>query len=194
MFGGIVTYSPINDAYTGVDTFVYYVTDGTLDENSRIIYDEGSVTITYEALNKAPVAVADTITLAEDTDSIRVDVLGNDTDADGDALTIDSFTNPSDGTATLMGGSLFYSPDENFSGSDSMTYKVTDPSGGSDSGTVTFTVTGVNDAPHTVDDVLNIEEGSADGITVNLLSNDNDREDDSFCPHLYWYSFKWHSG
>jgi hypothetical protein len=180
VFGGIVNYSPVNDDFYGQDTFVYYVTDGAKDENGDIIYDEGQVTINYQALNNAPVAVADTLTLEEDIDSIRVDVLANDTDADGDVLTIDSFTNPSDGTATLMGGALFYSPDENFSGTDSMTYTVVDSSGASATQTVTLTITGSNDAPVTVTDVLNVEEGSSDGITTNLLSNDYDREDDAF--------------
>jgi hypothetical protein len=180
VFGGIVSYSPVNDDFVGEDTFVYYVTDGTVDASNDIIYDEGQVTITYLALNNAPVAVADTLTLEEDIDSIMINVLGNDTDADGDVLTIDSFTNPSDGTARVMGGALFYSPDENFSGSDSMTYTVVDPSGASATQTVTLTITGSNDAPVTVTDVLNVEEGSTAGITANLLSNDYDREEDAF--------------
>ena len=180
VFGGIVNYSPVNDDFVGEDTFLYYVTDGATDENGDIIYDEGSVTIIYESLNNAPVAVADSVTLSEDIDSVLLDVLSNDTDADGDALTIESFTNPSDGTARLMGGALFYTPDENFSGSDSMTYTVTDPSGASATETVTLTITEENDAPVTTTDVLNVEENSADGITVNLLSNDYDREEDDF--------------
>ena len=178
IFGTVISYSAPTTEFTGEDSFAYYVSDG--GSYTFLELPTADVTITVLALNNAPVAVADTITLAEDIDSIRVDVLGNDTDADSDTLTIDSFTNPSDGTATLMGGSLFYTPDANFSGSDSFTYIVVDPSGASDSETVTLTVTEVNDAPVIVNDVLNIEEGSADGITVNLLSNDYDRESDAF--------------
>ena len=111
-----------------------------------------------------------------------LNVLGNDgvTDADGDVLTIDSFTNPSYGTAIIMAESLFYTPDENYSGSDEMTYTVVDPSGASATQTITLTITSVNDAPVTITDVLNVEEGSTEGITIDLLSNDYDREGDDF--------------
>ncbi|MBT4795331.1 MAG: tandem-95 repeat protein, partial [Candidatus Marinimicrobia bacterium] len=180
LFGGVISYALPSDSFYGVETVTYLVSDGSKDANNIPIYDTGVATITIEALNNAPVAVADTMTLAEDVDSVLVDVLGNDTDADSDTLTIDSFTNPSSGTARLMGGALFYTPDENFSGSDSFTYTVADSLGASDTETVTLTVTSENDAPVTITDVLNIEEGSTDGITVNLLSNDYDRESDAF--------------
>ena len=178
IFGTVISYAAPTTDFVGVDSFAYYISDGATYSFADL--PTADVTITVSALNNAPVAVADTISLTEDIDSVLVDVLGNDTDADGDALTIDSFTNPSDGTARLMGGSLFYTPDENFTGSDSFTYTIVDPLGASDTETVTLTITDVNDAPVTIDDVLNIEEGSADGITVNLLSNDYDRESDTF--------------
>ncbi|HIJ49126.1 MAG TPA: tandem-95 repeat protein [Gammaproteobacteria bacterium] len=178
IFGTVISYAAPTTDFTGEDSFAYYISDG--GTYSFLELPTADVTITVEALNNTPVAVADTLTLAEDVDSVLVDVLGNDTDADSDTLKIDSFTNPSSGTATLMGGALFYTPDENFSGSDSFTYTVADSSGASDTETVTLTVTSENDAPVTITDVLNIEEGSTDGITVNLLSNDYDRESNDF--------------
>jgi VCBS repeat-containing protein len=179
LFGGVISYALPSATFTGTETVTYYVTDGSKDNNIPV-YDTGVATVTIEAINKTPVAVADTATLKEDVDSVQIDVLKNDTDADGDTLTIDSFTNPSDGSARIMGGALFYTPDENFSGTDSLTYTITDPSGASATQTVTLTITGTNDAPVTVTDVLNVEEGSATGITIDLLSNDYDRESDAF--------------
>jgi len=180
VFAGVVSFDLPGDDFVGVQQVTYYVTDGSKNENGHFIFDEGLATITIEALNNAPDAVADTISLEEDEAAVLMNVLSNDTDADGDALSIDSYTNPSYGTLRLMGGSLFYTPDENYTGEDSFTYSVVDPLGGSATETVTLAVTEVNDAPVTIGDVLNVEEGSADGITVNLLSNDYDRESDAF--------------
>jgi len=174
-FNGLISFS-LKDAYidfTGTQSFDYYVTDGGLSSSA-------SVEITIEALNTAPVAVADSISLTEDIDSVMINVLSNDTDAEGDLITVDSFTNPNYGTAMLLGGSIFYTPDANYVGADSFTYTIVDDKGASATETITLAVTEVNDAPVTTDDVLNIEEGSADGITVNLLSNDYDRESDAF--------------
>ena len=171
IFGDVVRYSAKADDFVGSDSFTYRVSDGHAN-------DSATVTITVEALNKAPVAVADTVTLEEDEEAVQIRVLSNDTDPDGDALSIDSVTNPDNGTVRLMAGSIFYTPDANYHGTDSFDYTVVDPSGASATGTVTLTIDPVNDAPVTVTDILNVEEGSA--ITVNVLSNDYDREDDAF--------------
>src|SRR5262245_61202450 len=87
------------------------------------------------------------VTAAEDT-AKTFNVLTNDTDANGDALTVMSFTAPAHGTLTDNGdGSFTYTPDENFNGSDSFTYRITDRKGGTATATVQVTVTAVNDAP-----------------------------------------------
>ena len=78
---GSFTYTPAAD-YNGSDTFTYKANDGTLDSNIA------TVALTVTPVNDAPVAVKDTYTTAEDTVLTvpAAGVLGNDTDADGDAL------------------------------------------------------------------------------------------------------------
>ena len=96
--------------------------------------------------NAAPDATNDTVTATEDG-SGSVDVLANDTDADGDALSIGTLSTPAHGTVTSAGGVVTYTPAPNYSGPDSFTYTACDPSNACDTATVTVTVTAVNDAP-----------------------------------------------
>jgi hypothetical protein len=67
-------------------------------------------------------------------------VLNNDSDADGDILTVTAVTQPSHGTSTLVNGVVRYSPAATFSGTDSFSYTVSDGQGGTDTATVTVTV------------------------------------------------------
>jgi len=106
----------------------------------------------FLALGAAPVAVDDSVTMDEDT-SVLVDVLANDSDPDGDPLTIDSVTEPEHGTVTIEGDKVRYTPDKDYYGTDSFSYTATD---GVDTATATVTVTVIliNDAPVAVDDVV----------------------------------------
>ena len=148
-----VTYTP-NPNFSGQDSFTYTVSDGTLTGP-----DPGTVTVTVTAVNDAPVAVDDTGATNEDT-AVDINVVANDTDAEGDTLSVSAVgtgdDGPSNGTAALMSGStteVTYTPNPNFSGQDSFTYTVSDGTlTGPDPGTVTVTVTAVNDAPAAVDD------------------------------------------
>jgi len=95
--------------------------------------------------NNFPVAVDDSGTTLEDT-AVIVDVITNDTDLDADTLTVFSVSTPSDGTAVDNGdGTITYTPDQDFNGTDSFDYGVTDGNGGTDTGTVTITVVGGED-------------------------------------------------
>jgi len=93
-------------------------------------------------LNTLPVAVDDSAFANENT-AQNINVIANDTDADGDALIIEagSVTNPSNGTATRLDNvTVQYTPDAGFSGVDTFDYTVSDGNGGTDIGTVTVTV------------------------------------------------------
>ncbi|WP_038909840.1 cadherin-like domain-containing protein, partial [Dickeya dadantii] len=106
----------------------------------------GTLTVTVTAVNDAPVAAADTATTNEDT-PVTVDVLANDSDVDGNPLTVTAAT-AGNGTVVINAdGTLTYMPDANFNGTDTVTYTVSDGAGGVVTGTLTITVTAVNDAP-----------------------------------------------
>ncbi|MEC7681063.1 MAG: S8 family serine peptidase [Planctomycetota bacterium] len=124
----------------------------------------------------APVAVDDTATVAEDSE-VSVAVLSNDSDADGDTLTIESFTQGTNGSVVISGSNLVYTPSANFNGSDSFTYTINDGTGLTDTATVSVTVTAVNDNPVANDDSATTEEDVA--VTINLVANDTDIDGDS---------------
>ena len=74
--------------------------------------DVGLVTVDIVCVDDPPVAVDDTATVVEDAAATAIDVLANDTDVDGDALTIESVTQPANGTVVITGGGtgLTYAP------------------------------------------------------------------------------------
>ncbi|KRQ97736.1 choice-of-anchor I family protein [Bradyrhizobium valentinum] len=102
-------------------------------------------------VNRGPLAVDDTAaTVAEDAAAFVIplaDILGNDTDADLDALSITALANIVGGTAEIVVGGIRFTPAANFNGAASFEYTLSDGNGGSDIGKVSFTVTAVNDAP-----------------------------------------------
>jgi len=89
--------------------------------------------------NNNPVAVDDQKTIVKNTVAI-INVLGNDTDADDDALSIISVTQPANGQVTFTSQSVTYTPNSGFVGNDLFTYTISDPAGGTDTGEVTVTV------------------------------------------------------
>jgi uncharacterized repeat protein (TIGR01451 family) len=99
------------------------------------------------ASNDPPVAVNDALSVQEDGFA-TVNVLANDSDPDGDILTVSAFTNGAKGTVTCTaaGACKYTATTPNYSGSDSFTYTVTDGRGGFAVGTVTVTITPVEDA------------------------------------------------
>ncbi|MCB9009761.1 MAG: cadherin-like domain-containing protein [Ardenticatenaceae bacterium] len=85
----------------------------------------------------------DSATTDEDT-AVTIYVLSNDSDVDGDTLTIDSVSAPANGTVVNNGTDVTYTPDTGFLGSDSFTYTVSDNNGGTATATVTVTVNEVS--------------------------------------------------
>ncbi len=134
---GSFTYTPDAD-WSGVDTFTYRASDGTATS------DPATVTITVTPVNDPPVAVDDTATCAEDTYA-NLDVLPNDTDVEGDGLTASLETTPAHGTVALdPSGQATYTPEPDFNGTDTFTYRASDGTATSDPATVTITVTNVD--------------------------------------------------
>ncbi|MBL0215212.1 MAG: tandem-95 repeat protein [Myxococcales bacterium] len=163
--GDTVLFTPTPN-FNGAASFTYTVSDGTTTGT-------GTVSVTVGAVNDAPVAVDDTMTGPEDS-VISVGtaaLLANDTDADADVLSITAVSNPSTGTVTLAGGMVSFTPPANFNGTATFDYTVSDGAL-TDTGTVTVTVTAVNDAPNAIDDVASTPEDVA--ISINVLVNDLD--------------------
>ena len=163
--GGTFTYTPEAN-YFGTDSFTVTVSDGNTTS------DPATISITVNAVNDAPQANNDSATTNEDT-AVTIDVLANDSDADSDSLTVDSVSDPAGGTATINSdGIITFTPDENFNGSDSFTYTISDGNGGTATATVSIAVNAVNDAP-----VANPSNFSTDEDTVssgNVTGSDPD--------------------
>lgn len=167
---GTFTYTP-NADYYGRDSFTYMASDGKGGRDTAISYVE------VLFVNDPPVAVPDDVATDEDT-PIIIDALANDTDPDGEPLLqIEASSNPSHGSATYFNGTITYTPDENFFGTDSFQYAVYDRKFAVDYGTVTVTVNPVNDAPVAVDDAVSTSEDSP--ITFAVLTNDTDIDGDT---------------
>ncbi|MEO1470736.1 MAG: Ig-like domain-containing protein, partial [Pseudomonadota bacterium] len=107
---------------------------------------QGEVSAQAEvALDSVPAAPANSDPVARDDTAstpmgqrVEVAVKQNDSDADGDNLTIGIIDGPENGTAEVRNGSIRYTPDDGFFGTDTVTYRLSDPFGGSD--TATFTI------------------------------------------------------
>ena len=143
------------------------------DALSDTITVEIAVTVAVAVVNNAPVATDDTVSVVEDATATDVDVTWNDTDADGDTLFVSAVSQPSKGTAAIAEGGttqVTYTPNADTSGSDWFTYEVSDGNGGKDTGTVTVTVSSVNDAP-TIDAgdgpvSLTVDENTESGVDL----------------------------
>ncbi|WP_374043856.1 tandem-95 repeat protein [Vibrio diabolicus] len=169
---GTVTYIP-DDNYVGKDTFTYVVTSGGVSEST-------TVEVNVTPVNDAPVAKDDTAITDEDT-PVTIDVLPNDTDIDGDTLSIESASVPeTQGKVEIVDGKLVFTPAENFNGDAEITYTVTDGQL-TDEAKVTVTVNPVNDAPTIkVDAVESITEDavSTDTVVATLTVHDTDTPED----------------
>ncbi|EOK5697822.1 tandem-95 repeat protein [Vibrio parahaemolyticus] len=175
---GSVTYTP-NDNYHGTDSFTYIVTSGGVSESTTVRVDVTPV-------NDAPVAKDDIATTQEDT-AVTIDVLPNDTDVDGDKLSIESASVPKEqGTVEVVNGKLVFTPAENFNGDAEITYTVTDGQL-TDEAKVTVTVNPVNDAPTIkVDAVESITEDgvNTDTVVATLTVRDTDTPEDQLTVSL----------
>ncbi|WP_305420350.1 retention module-containing protein [Photobacterium leiognathi] len=175
---GGMTFIP-SDNYHGDVTVPYTITDGDKSATS-------TVTIHVTPVNDAPVANPDSFTTDEDT-SITVDLIKNDSDIDGDKLTVKEIngTSLTGGEQTVVvdngkiviahDGSMIFIPRDNYHGDVTVPYTITDGDKTATS-TVTIHVTPVNDAPIANPDSFTTDEDTS--ITVNLTKNDSDVDGD----------------
>ncbi|MEZ6133988.1 MAG: Ig-like domain-containing protein [Pirellulaceae bacterium] len=180
--GGDVDISGTNVVYTPTANFngQFVFTYDASDNGTPISSGTAQVTVTVAAVNDNPVANPDTATTNED---IMLEILAstltaNDSrgpaDESGQTLSVTgvSPTSAAGGTVTLVGTTINYTPAQDFNGSDSFTYTLSDGAGGTATGTVAVTVTAVNDAPNANADVVVAFKDNVATIQV-VLANDN---------------------
>ncbi|MEP1571942.1 Ig-like domain-containing protein [Roseibium album] len=187
-------FDQLGDEETATETFSYVASDG--EGNS----EPATVTITIEGShdNTAPVSVDDSYTVGEDGLISGENLLANDTDADGDGLSVASVNGSSasvgsqivldsgalltvnaDGTFSYDQNGAFDHLGDEETATETFSYVASDGEGNSEPATVTITIEGSHDntAPVSADDSYTVgEDGLLSG--QNLLANDTDADGD----------------
>ncbi|MDX1408542.1 MAG: Ig-like domain-containing protein, partial [Saprospiraceae bacterium] len=172
---GSLDYTP-NPAFNGDDSFGYRVCDATG------LCDTATVNITVNIANDPPVAMDDTPSTPEDT-AVIIDVAANDSDPDGNLDPTTANSSCANGSAGCLGatsgsltdigdGTITYTPNPDFNGSDSFVYEICDTLTLCDIATVTVTVSAVDDPPVANDDSVTTTENIA--VTIDATANDTD--------------------
>jgi hypothetical protein len=165
---GKVLYTP-KSGFFGTDSFTYTIKDIYQVTNTATV----NVTVAPPP-NQPPVTSSDTATTPFKT-AVTIDVLSNDNDPEGQALTLTQVTNPAptSGTVSINNNKVVYTPNSGFSGTDGLVYTVKDAQGATSTGNVTVTVT-PNGAPKAVNDKPTTPKDTA--VTIDVLANDSDPE------------------
>lgn len=166
---GEAVYTPDKNFF-GNDSFTYEVSDG-------INITSAEVSISVTPVNDPPEAVDDSVTTGTG-ESVNINVLNNDNDPEGDAISVSLNSAPENGTVKIQtDGQAVYNPAEDFSGTDSFSYRAADTSGATSSATVSIVVTGENRPPVAAEDSFSIEKKTT--VIIDVLANDNDPDGDS---------------
>jgi VCBS repeat-containing protein len=172
---GSFVYTPSAN-FNGTDTFTYRAFDGTVYSNPV------TVTITVNPINDPPVALSDSYSLNEDTILTipAAGVLSNDTDVEGSALSAALVNGPANGRLTFnSNGSFVYTPNANFNGTDTFTYRAFDGTAYSAPTTVILTVNPVDDLFIAVNDTYSVNEDNVLTLTgLGVLANDINLDND----------------
>ncbi|WP_036841644.1 Ig-like domain-containing protein [Polaribacter sp. Hel_I_88] len=172
----VIEYTP-NTGYVGVDHFYYMIHDAT----GATAIAQVTVTVTEQA---TPTAVADAVTVAQDSGATPIDVLANDSfgldGAGATPITLPSATSTAGGTIVVNAGKVDYTPLAGFDGTDTFDYIITDASGDTATAIVTVTVDDANtgDTPSAQDDAVSVLLNSTNNV-INIL-DDNGSGADSF--------------
>ncbi len=141
---------------------------------SRTATTTQTINITVTGVNDAPIANADLRTTNENTPLVIAasSLTANDTDADGDVLTVTSVSNASHGTVSLVNGNITFTPTANFSGAATFNYTISDGHGGTSTATATIDVTPSASNPPVPAGTTALTGTSSDDILVGTASND----------------------
>ncbi|MCG8606422.1 Ig-like domain-containing protein, partial [bacterium] len=172
---GGFTYRPRSN-FHGVDSFTYRIDDGNGGSSLA------AVSLTVNEENDAPIAVPDLFAVSEDDtlDVLKPGVLGNDSDIEGDSLSVSGSETPANGSLVLdPDGSFVYIPHPNFNGADTLAYTISDGNGGQATAHLILNVNPLNDAPVAADDLFDVvEDDTLRVVSPGVLANDTDGESD----------------
>ena len=174
--GSTVTYTP-NQDFNGEDTFTFEATDDT----GRTI-NVATATITVNAVNDVPTSSEVSGSSDEDT---AIDIALSATDVDGDNLTYSIVSDVSNGTTSISESTLTYTPNQDWNGTDTFTYKVNDGTVDSNTSNGNITIAAINDAPVandvtistnetrfiSLDITLDVTDADGDALTFTIESN-----------------------
>ena len=166
---GDIVYVPPGD-FNGPAVISYTVADGTG------LFDSTTVSVDVQNVNDLPVATGETATIAEDN-TLNLNVLSNDSDVDGDTLSVASVSASVGSASVASNGNVIYTPPADYFGPVTISYTVSDGNGGSDDASISLTVTSVNDAPVANSDSYGTSEDQT--VTISVLNNDVDVENDN---------------
>ncbi len=167
-------FAPPRDA-SGAFDIVFTVTD-----NEGAVSAPAAMRVTLTPAEYLPVASGDSASLGEDTPIVLAPaaLLGNDSDADGDALAITSVQDAVNGSVAIVDGNVVFTPAPDYSGPASFIYTVTDGHDNSSTATVNLVVAPANDAPDAQPDLRSTDINTPlAGIAV--LANDGDVDGDA---------------
>jgi len=172
-----IIYSPQTDYY-GEDGFTYIPYDGINEGEAT------AVKITMQTTNQAPKGVEDSLTITQGESDVAIDVLANDTDADGDRLYVDKVSQPQHGTTYIEDDKVIYSPTKTYYGEDSFTYTPYDGSAYGTAVEVSIEIVESsatqesNHAPVAANDTVTIALNSP-ATLLEVLENDIDVDGDT---------------
>lgn len=168
---GNVIFQPLPD-WSGSTSFQIGVSDGNGGTATT------TVSVTLTPVNDAPRLTGETVYGGIEDSPLTFNagqLLTNDYDVEGGALSITGLGSAFGGTASFNGSTITYVPNPNFYGSGYVDYQVTDGQGGYSTGRATIDVQGVNDLPVAAGETFNINEDQGAQIAASVfLANDID--------------------
>jgi len=182
---GAFQYTP-DENFFGTDIFIYQAYNGIIYSNNA------TVTITINSINDPPIANNDYYTIEEDfTLNIPAPgILQNDTDIENDPLTANLISDVSNGILNLNSNGAFeYTPDNNYVGYDSFTYKANDSSSDSNTATVQITITPLNDPPNEPSNPNPADGETGVSVDVILSWTGSDPDGDDLLYDIYFGNY-----
>ncbi|MCG8426749.1 MAG: cadherin-like domain-containing protein, partial [Chromatiales bacterium] len=166
-FGDVLSFTP-QQGFSGQTEFTYTMKDTQGAESQAIV--------TIEVINDGPIAGNDEAFTNQGV-AITIDVLANDTDANGDTMELVSVTQPTNGSASIENGKIVYQPAADFVGTNTFNYTIKDAAGATSSAQVVVTVSDIANTPPVAVNDWHITPYMS-RINVKVLANDYDPDGD----------------